>query len=182
MQHAHPGAMILPYLGIMPTIHQDAWIAPGAVIVGDVHIGAQSNVWFGCVIRGDVCPIRIGERTNIQDSSVIHVTRKIGPTTIGSGVTVGHKALIHAATIEDDSFVGMGSVVLDFAVIETGGFLAAGGILTPRKCIPAGQMWAGNPAKYFRELKQEEKEYIPVSAQHYVNLAVHYKGASSIEL
>lgn len=163
--------LILPYKGVMPTIHPTAWIAPGAAVIGDVHIGAESNIWFGCVIRGDVMPIRIGERTNIQDGSVVHVTRKIGPTVIGSGVTVGHKALIHAATIEDGSFVGMGSVVLDFAVIESGGFLAAGGILTPRKRIPKGQMWAGNPAKYLRDLKQEEIDYIPVSAQHYVTLA-----------
>ena len=167
--------IILPYKGVTPTIHPSAWIAPGAVIIGDVHIGAESNVWFGCVIRGDVMSIRIGERTNIQDGSVVHVTRKIGPTVIGSGVTVGHKALIHAATIEDGSFVGMGSVVLDFAVIETGGFLAAGGILTPRKRIPKGQMWAGNPAKYLRDLKQEEADYIPVSAQHYVNLSKEYR-------
>lgn len=167
---------ILPYHGITPTIHPDAWIAPGAVVIGDVHIGAGSNVWFGCVIRGDVMGIRIGERTNIQDGTVIHVTRKTGPTVIGSGVTVGHKALIHAATIHDESFVGMGSVVLDFAVIETGGFLAAGGVLTPRKTIPSGQMWAGNPAKYLRDLKPEEAAYIPVSAQHYVNLSKEYRG------
>ena len=167
--------IILPYKGITPTIHPDAWIAPGAVIVGDVHIGAHSNIWFGCVIRGDVNSIRIGERTNIQDGTVIHVTRKTGPTTIGSGITVGHKALIHAATIHDDSFVGMGSVVLDFAVIETGGFLAAGAILTPHKRIPTGQMWAGNPAKYFRDLKPQEVEHIPVSARNYVNLSSEYK-------
>ncbi len=166
--------ILLPYKGIMPTIHPSAWIAPGAVVIGDVHIGAESNVWFNCTLRGDVMPIRIGERTNIQDGSVVHVTRKVGPTTIGSGVTVGHKALIHAATIEDGSFVGMGSVVLDFSVIETGGFLAAGGILTPRKRIPKHQMWAGNPAKYLRDLKPEEIDYIPVSAQHYVNLAQEY--------
>jgi len=146
-----------------------------------VHIGAHSNVWFGCVIRGDVCPIRIGERTNVQDGTVIHVTREVGPTNIGSNITIGHKALIHAATIEDESFVGMGSVVLDFAVIERGAFLAAGAILTPKKRIPSGQMWAGNPAKYFRELKQEEKDYIPFSAQHYVNLANNYKRVPTLE-
>lgn len=178
MRQAHPGAIILPYLGLMPTIHQDAWIAPGAVVIGDVHIGANTNVWFNTVIRGDVAPIRIGERTNIQDGTVIHVTREIGPTTIGSGITIGHKALIHAATIEDESFVGMGSIVLDFAVIEKGAFLAAGAILTPKKRIPTGQMWAGNPAKYFRDLKQEEKDYIPFSAQHYVNLAKNYNRAA----
>jgi carbonic anhydrase/acetyltransferase-like protein (isoleucine patch superfamily) len=172
----HPGAVILPYLGIMPTIHPDAFIAPGAVVIGDVHIGRETSVWFGCVIRGDVNTIRIGERTNIQDGTVIHVTRKTGPTVIGSGITIGHKVLIHAATLEDNCFVGMGSALLDGAVVETGGFLAAGALLTPNKHVPTGQMWAGNPAKYFRELKQHEIEFIPVSAQNYVHLAKDYKG------
>lgn len=172
----HPGAIILPYLGIHPTIHPDAFIAPGAVVIGDVHIGRDTNVWFGCVIRGDVNTIRIGERTNIQDGTIVHVTRKTGPTTIGSGITIGHRAILHACTLEDDCFIGMGSAIIDFAVVESGGFLAAGALLTPHKRLPAGQMWAGNPAKYFRELKQEEAEFIPVSAQHYVDLAKDYKG------
>lgn len=172
----HPGAVILPYLGIMPTIHPDAFIAPGAVVIGDVHIGRDTSVWFGCVIRGDVNTIRIGERTNIQDGTVIHVTRKTGPTSIGSGITIGHKVLIHAATLEDNCFVGMGSTLLDHAVVETGGFLAAGAMLTSHKHVPTGQMWAGNTAKYFRELKQEEIEFIPISAQNYVDLAKDYKG------
>lgn len=172
----HPGAIILPYLGIHPTIHPDAFIAPGAVVIGDVHIGKDTNVWFGCVIRGDVNTIRIGERTNIQDGTVVHVTRETGPTVIGSGITIGHKALIHAATLEDHCFVGMGATLLDHAVVETGGFLAAGALLTPGKHVPTGQMWAGNPAKYFRDLKPEEVEFISISAQNYVDLAMDYKG------
>jgi carbonic anhydrase/acetyltransferase-like protein (isoleucine patch superfamily) len=173
---AHPGAIILPYLGIHPTIHPDAFIAPGAVVIGDVHIGAQTNVWFGCVIRGDVNSIRIGERTNIQDGTVVHVTRKTGPTVIGSNITIGHKALIHAATLMDDCFFGMGATILDFAVVEPGAFVAAGALVTPNKRIPSGQMWAGNPAKYFRDLKAEESEFIGISAQNYVDLAMDYKG------
>jgi carbonic anhydrase/acetyltransferase-like protein (isoleucine patch superfamily) len=172
----HPGAIILPYLGIHPTIHPDAFIAPGAVVIGDVHIGAESSVWFGCVIRGDVNSIRIGARTNIQDGTVIHVTRKTGPTSIGSGITIGHRVLIHAATIHDNAFIGMGSTLLDFATVESGGFLAAGAMLTSYKTIPTGQMWAGNPAKPFRPLKQAEIDFIPVSAQNYVDSAKDYKG------
>lgn len=172
----HPGAIILPYMGIHPTIHPDAFIAPGAVVIGDVHIGALTNVWFGCVIRGDVNTIRIGERTNIQDGTVIHVTRKTGPTVIGSGITIGHKALIHAATLMDDCFFGMGATILDFAVVEPGTFVAAGALVTPHKRIPSGQMWAGNPAKYFRDLKPQEAEFIAISAQNYVELALDYKG------
>lgn len=163
--------IILPYKGIMPTIAPDAFVAPGAVVVGDVHIGAQSSVWYGCVIRGDVCPIRIGARTNIQDGSIIHVTRETGPTTIGDGITIGHKALLHACTIEDNSFVGMGSIILDRATIASQGMLAAGGVLTPGKTIPAGELWAGNPAKLLRPLKQAELDWFPGSAEHYVKLA-----------
>ena len=165
----------MPYNDILPTIHPDAWIAPGAVIIGDVHIGAHTNVWFGCVIRGDVNTIRIGERTNIQDGTIIHVTRKTGPTRIGSGITIGHKALLHACTLEHDCFIGMGATVMDNAVVESGAYLAAGAQLTPNKRVPAGQMWAGNPAKHFRDVKEDEAEFIGISAQNYVNLSKEYK-------
>ena len=170
-----PSPIILPYKGVMPTIHPDAWIAPGAVVIGDVHIGKDSNIWFGCVIRGDVNSIRIGERSNIQDGTVVHVTRNIGPTVIGSDVTIGHQATIHACKIEDFAFIGMGSVVLDFAVVEPFGFLAAGAVLTPKKRLPKEQLWAGNPARYLRDITQEERDYIPFSAEHYVKLSQNYK-------
>ncbi|MCI5049882.1 MAG: gamma carbonic anhydrase family protein [Rickettsiales bacterium] len=167
-------AILLPYRGVVPQIHPDAWIAPGAVIIGDVTIGAQSNVWFGCVIRGDVQSITIGERTNIQDGTVIHVTRKIGPTHIGSGVTVGHSALLHACTIEDDSFIGMHATVMDHAVVKKHAMLAAGALLAPKKEVPTGALWAGNPAKYFRDMKQVEIDFIAESAQNYVDLSKEY--------
>lgn len=167
--------IILPYKGIMPTIHPDAFIAPGAVVIGDVHIGAKSNVWFGCVIRGDVNTIRIGERTNIQDGTVVHVTRITGPTTIGSGITIGHSALLHACTLEDDCFIGMHATAMDGSVVEKGGMLAAGALLTPHKRVPSGQLWAGSPAKYFRDLNPEEQAFIPVSSNNYVELAQEYR-------
>ncbi len=170
-----PGAIIMPFRGIFPPIDPTAYIAPGVVVIGDVHIGAETNVWPGCVIRGDVNFIRIGARTNIQDGTVIHVTRKTGPTFIGSGITIGHKALLHACRLEDGSFVGMGATVIDGAVVESGAFVAAGAVVTPNKRVPTGQMWAGNPAKYFRDLKPEEIAYIPESASHYVALAQEYK-------
>lgn len=167
--------IILPYNGITPTIHEDAWIAPGAVVVGDVHIGAHSNIWFGCVVRGDVNTIRIGERTNIQDGTVVHVTRKTGPTYIGSGVTIGHKALLHACTVEHDCFIGMGAILMDDSVVESGAYLAGGAQLTPGKRVPSGQMWAGSPAKHFRDVREDEAEFIGISAQNYVNLSKEYK-------
>lgn len=170
-----PSPIILPYKGIHPKIHDSAFIAPSAVIIGDVEIGEDSNIWFGCVIRGDVNSIRIGARTNIQDGTVIHVTRETGPTQIGSGITIGHRALLHACTLKDDCFVGMGATLLDGATVESGGYLAAGALLTPNKTVPKGELWAGNPAKFFRPLKPEESEYIAFSAPHYVELSKKYK-------
>ena len=166
--------IILPYKGILPTIHPHAYIAPGAVVIGDVHIGAFSNVWFGCVIRGDVNTIRIGERTNIQDGTVVHVTRKTGPTTIGSGITIGHSVLLHACTLQDDCFVGMHATVMDGVVVESHAMVAAGALVTYNKRIAKGELWAGNPAKLMRPMKPEETAFIPVSAQNYVNLAKEY--------
>jgi carbonic anhydrase/acetyltransferase-like protein (isoleucine patch superfamily) len=158
----------------MPVIHPNAFIAAGAVIIGDVEIGAYSSVWFGCVVRGDVNIIRIGERTNIQDGTIIHVTRKTSPTHIGSGITIGHLALLHACTLEDDCFIGMGAKILDDAVVESGAMVAAGALVTPRKRIPSGQLWGGNPAKFMRELSEADRAFFPISADNYVRLGQEY--------
>jgi len=171
---------ILPYRGeynvggILPTISPKAFIAPGAAVIGDVEIGEDSGVWFGCVIRGDVNIIRIGNRTNIQDGTTIHVTRKTGPTIIGSGVTVGHAVLLHACTLEDNCFIGMRATVMDGAVVESGAMVAAGALVTPGKRVPSGQLWAGSPAKYFRSLTAEDQAFFPVSAENYVKHAREY--------
>jgi len=175
---------ILTYRGIRPAIDPSSFIAQNAIISGDVIIGKNVGIWFGCVIRGDVEKIRIGDDTNIQDNTVIHVTRanhaqnktgdKGAPTIIGKGVTVGHSAIIHACIIEDYAFVGMGSVMMDLAKIESFGMLAAGAVLTPGKVVKSGQIWAGNPAKYLRDLTQAEKDYIKTSAQNYVELMREY--------
>ena len=171
---------ILPYKGpnhpngVVPRISPKAFIAPGVPVVGDVEIGDDTGVWFGCVIRADVHSVRIGSRTNIQDGTVIHVTRNTAPTFIGNGVTIGHCALIHGATLEDDCFVGMRATIMDGAVVESGAWVAAGALVTPGKRIPKGQIWAGNPAKFFRAMTPEEIAYIPKSAELYVSHAREY--------
>lgn len=167
-------AIILPYRGVMPTIDPTAFIAENAVIIGDVHIGAESNIWFGCILRGDVHEIRIGRRTNIQDGSVIHTTRNVSGTYIGDEVTVGHMSLLHACTVETNAFIGMGAIVLDEAVVEGGAMVAAGALVSPKKRVPKGQLWAGRPAKFMRELTKEDLDFFPVSADNYVKLSREY--------
>lgn len=166
--------LILPYKGILPTIHESVFVAPNASIAGDVVIGQESSVWFGVQMRGDVHEIRIGERTNIQDGTIIHVTRKVSGTYIGDGVTIGHKALLHACTIEDNAFIGMGAIILDEAVVESGAMVAAGAVVTPRKRVPKGELWAGNPARKMRDLTQADVDFFPVSADNYVRLSREY--------
>lgn len=158
----------------MPTLGCDVFVAPTASVIGDVVIGDDSNIWFGVTIRGDVHEIRIGQRTNIQDGTVIHVTRQVSGTYIGDGVTVGHMALLHACTIGNNAFIGMGAIVLDEAVVEDGAMLAAGAMLTPGKRVPSGELWAGRPAKFMRQLTPEDLAFFPVSADNYVRLAKDY--------
>lgn len=166
--------LILPYKGVMPKIHESVFIAPNACIAGDVEIGEDSNIWFGVNMRGDVHEIRIGKRTNIQDGCVLHVTRGVSGCYVGDGVTVGHMALLHACTIEDNAFIGMGAIVLDEAVVESGAMVAAGAVVTPRKRVPKGELWAGNPARKLRDLTQADLDFFPVSADNYVKLSKDY--------
>jgi carbonic anhydrase/acetyltransferase-like protein (isoleucine patch superfamily) len=176
---------ILTYRGITPTVDKSSFIASTAIVSGDTIIGKNVGIWYGCVIRGDVAKIRIGDDTNIQDNTVIHVTRphhaqnkttgEGGPTIIGKGVTIGHNAIIHACLIDDYAFIGMGSIIMDLAKVESFGMLAAGAVLTPGKIVKSGQIWAGNPAKYFRDLTKVEKDYIKTSAENYCELAKEYK-------
>lgn len=168
---------ILPYKGIIPKIHEDAFVAPSASIIGDVEIGEGSSIWYNCALRGDVNDIKIGKRTNIQDGTVIHVTTDFSGTYVGDDVTVGHSAILHACTVEDFGFVGMQACVMDGAVVEGQAMLAAGALLTPNKRVPKGQLWAGSPAKYMRDLTKEELDYIKWSAPHYAELGQEHKKA-----
>ena len=172
--------IILPYKGefssllIYPRIDSEAYIAPGSSVIGDVVIGEDSSVWFNCTLRGDVNQVRIGKRTNIQDGSVVHVTRHTGPTFIGDEVTVGHGVMLHACELKDQSFVGIGAVIMDEAVVESHAMVAAGALVTPGKRVPSGELWAGSPAKFFRKLSDEEIKHISDSADNYVRLSREY--------
>lgn len=159
----------------MPKISPEAFVAPGSSVIGDVEIGRLTGVWFNVAIRGDVEKIRIGERTNIQDGTVIHVSRKDGPTIIGSGITIGHSALLHACILEDNCFIGMGATVMDYAVVESGAMVAAGALVTPGKRVPKGELWAGSPAKFFRPLTEAESAYVFTSAENYVKHVGEYR-------
>lgn len=168
-----PG-IILSYKGTVPTIAADAFIAQTAVVTGDVVVGAQSSVWYGCVLRGDVNTIRIGDHTNIQDGTVVHVTRETHPTVIGSGVTIGHGCTLHGCTLQDNCFVGMGATVMDGAVVESGAMVAAGALVTPGKVVKSGELWGGSPAKLLRPLTEKELAFFPVSARNYAELGWDY--------
>ena len=167
--------IIMPYQGVSPRVADDAWIAPTAVLVGDVEIGSQANVWFGCILRGDINHIRIGARTNLQDGTVVHVDVGPYPAIIGSGVTVGHLALVHGCTLEDGAFIGMHATVLSGAVVESGALLAAGALLPANKRVPAGELWAGTPARRVRDLREDERAMYAETADHYVALARTYR-------
>jgi carbonic anhydrase/acetyltransferase-like protein (isoleucine patch superfamily) len=156
---------------VSPRIHPSAFVAPGAVVVGDVEIGPESGIWYGCVVRGDVNAVRIGARTNIQDGTVIHVSGLGQGTFIGDEVTVGHMALVHACTVESRAFVGMKSCVMDGAHVEGGAMVAAGALVTPGKRVPSGEVWGGNPARRLREVRPEELEGWVRSWTGYVEMA-----------
>ncbi len=163
-----------------PVIHETAFIAPGVVIAGDVEVHENASVWYGCVLRGDENKIIVGKGSNVQDGTIIHVDNPDWnglPTMIGENVLIGHKCLLHGATIEDGGFVGMGATMLDGSVVETGAMLAAGAFLSPRKIIPAGEMWAGMPARKFRDLRDGEDKMALIGAGHYVEEAKRHSKA-----
>jgi carbonic anhydrase/acetyltransferase-like protein (isoleucine patch superfamily) len=171
---------ILPYRGKFPEIDESVFIAEGAVVIGDVVIGRDSNIWFNAVIRGDVNYIRIGERTNIQDGCILHVTTEKYPLIVGNDVTVGHGAILHGAIIRDKCLIGMGAVVLDRAEVQSYSLVAAGSLVRQGFVVPEGTLVAGVPAKVVRELTEEEKKAIEESAIHYVELSREYKNLKGV--
>jgi carbonic anhydrase/acetyltransferase-like protein (isoleucine patch superfamily) len=166
--------------GVMPVLAPGAWVHPRATVIGEVALGRDASVWPGAVIRGDVNSIAIGEASNIQDGSVLHVSHKTpanpagGPLVIGARVTVGHSVILHACTIGDECLIGMGSIILDRAVIQKHVLLGAGSLVPEGKVLESGHLYLGRPAKLVRALTPEEIAYFAYSAEHYVKLAQSY--------
>ena len=176
----------IDFEGKSPTIDPHAFVAPGAMLIGDIEMAADSSVWYNCVVRGDMNKIRIGARSNIQDGTVIHVDppRSGGPDAgfpclIGEEVLIGHLAMVHGCILHDRAFVGLGSIVMDGCEIESDAMLAAGAMLTPGKRIPSGQLWAGRPARYVRDLGEADLVGMRQGVDHYVELARRHSSVIS---
>lgn len=172
---------ILSHHGMTPIVPDSAWVHPSAQIIGEVELGADVSVWCNAVIRGDVNHIRIGSGTNIQDLSMLHVSHPserdpIGaPLLIGAGVTIGHSVILHGCTIGDACLVGMGSIVMDKAVLEPHVLLGAGSLVPEGKTLQSGYLYLGRPARQLRALTAEEIAYFAYSASHYIALAGSYR-------
>lgn len=166
--------MIISIKGYTPVVDESSFVADSAQVIGQVVVEHGANIWYNTVVRGDVEKITIGEDTNVQDLSVVH-TSTGHPTVIGKGVTIGHRAIIHGCTIEDNVLIGMGTIILDGAHIESDVIIGAGSLVPPRKRIPSKSLVMGSPAKVVRQLSEEEIDSIKRSARGYVELSQHYK-------
>ena len=166
--------LIKPYKGIHPKIHPTVFIVESAIIIGDVEIGEYSSIWFNAVVRGDVHYIRIGDRTNIQDLCMLHVTKETHPLILGNDITVGHSVTLHGCTIKDRCLIGMGTTILDGAVVGEDCIIGAGALVTEGAVIPPGTLAIGMPAKPKRDLTEKEIARIRQSAQNYIDYARTY--------
>ena len=167
--------MLLSYQGRAPQVHPSAYVQASAQVIGDVVIGPESSVWFNAVVRGDVHPIRIGARSNLQDNVTVHVTAARWPTIVGDDVTVAHAVVLHGCSVGDRCLIGMGAIVMDGVEIGEQCLIGAGALVTPGTRIPAGQLVMGQPAKVVRPLGEDEIVHILRSAQNYVGYAATYR-------
>lgn len=167
--------MLIAYDGVEPEVSESAWVASGATLIGSVTIGARSSVWFTTVLRGDGDRIVVGEDSNLQDGVVVHADPGF-PVSVGDRVSVGHRAVLHGCTVDDDALIGMGSVVLNGAHVGQGSLVAAGAIVLEGTTVPPGALVAGVPAKVRRQLTDEEAAGVQFNAAAYVLLAARYAG------
>jgi carbonic anhydrase/acetyltransferase-like protein (isoleucine patch superfamily) len=177
---------IRSFAGHTPRIAEDAWIDESAVVIGDVQVGAGSSIWPLTVVRGDIHSIRIGQRSNIQDGSVLHVTHASDfnpegfPLVVGDDVTVGHKVMLHGCEIRHHCLIGMGAIIMDGVVVEPYSIIAAGSLVPGGKVLEGGYLWRGSPARQVRELTGKERDYLDYVAANYVRLAAKYRGATCL--
>jgi carbonic anhydrase/acetyltransferase-like protein (isoleucine patch superfamily) len=172
-------AMIRTFQGITPTIPASCFIEETGVVIGDVVMGEQCSVWFHAVIRGDVHYIRLGNRTNVQDLCMLHVTHDTHPLMIGNDVTIGHSVLLHGCTIKDRVLIGMGAIIMDGAVIGEDSVVGAGALVTEGTIVPPKSLILGSPAKVKRSVTEKELLWIKESSENYVKYASQYMGATS---
>ncbi|MEL6592876.1 MAG: gamma carbonic anhydrase family protein [Bacteroidota bacterium] len=168
-------ALLKPYKAYHPSFGPEVFLAENATIIGEVRIGGQSSVWYQAVLRGDVGAIHIGERTNIQDAAILHCTTGRTPTVVGNDVVVGHRAVLHGCTIEDEVLIGMGAIILDEAVVQKHCIVAAGALVPEGKVLESGYLYAGVPAKQIKALSPEQIEMIRYGAKAYVEKAAEYR-------
>lgn len=174
MKTPYHRGMVRGFSSTRPTLDATAFVADTAVVIGDVHVGPRSSIWFGAVLRGDVHYIRVGAETSIQDGSCLHVTHGRHPTLVGDRCTIGHGVTLHGCTVGDLCIVGMGAIVLDEAVIGERCIVGAGALVTPGTKIPPGYLAVGSPARPKRPLTEDELSWLEASAQHYVDLVGRY--------
>ncbi len=167
--------MIRPFSQVRPLIHESAYVADDAIIIGDVEIGEDSSVWFGSIIRGDVNFIRIGARTNIQDGTIVHVSSKTHSTVLEDEITVGHRVTLHGCHVESGCLIGIGSILMDGVRVGARSLVGAGSLLTPGTQIPPRSLVLGSPARVKRELTDDELVYLDRSWRNYVDLKRHYE-------
>jgi len=160
---------------MLPKVHPTAWLAETAVLIGDVEVGEESSIWYGCVLRGDVMPVRVGRRTNIQDGSILHVEGGKYTCELGDDVSVGHMAIVHGCQVEDGALIAMGAIVLNNVHVGEGAVVGAGALVPEGKVIPPNTLWMGTPARYVRDLGDEERERFRMTAVHYRELKDRYK-------
>ena len=163
---------LIAFGGVAPTLAEGAFVASGAHVIGDVVLSEDASVWYGAVLRGDVMPIRVGARTNIQDQALLHATTGLSPTLVGEDVTVGHRAILHGCTVGDGCLIGMGAILLDEVVVGDGSLVGAGALLTPRSVFPPNSLIVGSPARVKRELTPDEVAQLRLGAAHYVENAL----------
>jgi gamma-carbonic anhydrase len=168
------GGLVLPYLDHAPEIGQDVFIAPTASVIGQARLGDKASIWFGAVLRGDIARVEVGEGSNVQDNSVLHVGDE-DPCIVGKNVVIGHNVILHGCTVEDDCLIGMGAIVLNKAVVGKGSVVGAGALVTQNMVIPPYSMVIGSPAKVRRELTDEERRHNAVFGPKYTRVAENYR-------